>query len=403
MRKAIVLAVALVVGVAVSAPSAWAVFGACCKPDGTCRNAVSAGRCDLFEGDFFPDQTCDDIECGDEPFCGDGNLDPGEQCDDGNNLDGDGCSADCMFEEPGLDVTKVCEPQVDGSNDVSVQLENTGAFDLTNCEVTDRIFPGSTACQGDSVVVGTQTVDLVPVGGSATVYFTVDELITDSCNKATVTCDLVTGGTITKTDEDLCEVGNLCLTRTPGFYGTHTHVTELFLPVVSCGLSVDGVLPETPVSATEDMCRNAGDAAANSTSPQQLQLIRQCTAAALNFAASAAGGGNCSGHTSDIVDVLASCCDDLCNSGASGPSISSSLCIERIDAFNNSNDTLPAFGPFISPGPADPTYCQESNGNGWVNPGRNLGPGRSGGGNTVLSTEVEAEPTDESSSAFGGN
>ena len=31
-------------------------------------------------------------------FCGDGILDPGESCDDGNNVDGDGCSATCALE-----------------------------------------------------------------------------------------------------------------------------------------------------------------------------------------------------------------------------------------------------------------------------------------------------------------
>ena len=35
------------------------------------------------------------------PYCGDGNLDPGEQCDDGNLIDGDGCSAICMWEVGG--------------------------------------------------------------------------------------------------------------------------------------------------------------------------------------------------------------------------------------------------------------------------------------------------------------
>ena len=33
------------------------------------------------------------------PFCGDGNLDQGEQCDDGGNVNGDGCSANCEEEE----------------------------------------------------------------------------------------------------------------------------------------------------------------------------------------------------------------------------------------------------------------------------------------------------------------
>jgi cysteine-rich repeat protein len=32
------------------------------------------------------------------PKCGDGILDPDEQCDDGNDFDGDGCSADCKLE-----------------------------------------------------------------------------------------------------------------------------------------------------------------------------------------------------------------------------------------------------------------------------------------------------------------
>jgi len=36
-----------------------------------------------------------------EPYCGDGNLDPGEQCDDGNNTNGDGCSAVCNTEGGG--------------------------------------------------------------------------------------------------------------------------------------------------------------------------------------------------------------------------------------------------------------------------------------------------------------
>jgi cysteine-rich repeat protein len=34
--------------------------------------------------------------------CGDGNLDPGEQCDDGNEINGDGCQADCKLPPAGL-------------------------------------------------------------------------------------------------------------------------------------------------------------------------------------------------------------------------------------------------------------------------------------------------------------
>jgi cysteine-rich repeat protein len=37
---------------------------------------------------------------GPAPFCGDGNVDPGEQCDDGNGTPGDGCEADCTVTLP---------------------------------------------------------------------------------------------------------------------------------------------------------------------------------------------------------------------------------------------------------------------------------------------------------------
>jgi cysteine-rich repeat protein len=434
MRKTVVLALIVLVGAAISSTSAWAVFGACCKPDGSCWDAVADFRCAGWEGEFFPNQTCANIDCGEgpfcgdgnldpgeecddgnnidgdgcsanctiEPFCGDGNLDPGEECDDGNNIDGDGCDANCMIEEPGLEVTKICEPQSEGLNDVSIEIDNTGMLELTNCVVTDMVYPGSTVCEGESMMVGMETIDSIAPGGSANVSFSIDGLVSDSCNKATVTCDVPTGGTVTKFDDDLCEVGGMCLTRTPGFWGNRPAITAMFLPVMSCGLTVDGVLPETPVSATEDMCVNNNDARPNGTSPQQLSLIRACTAAALNFAASAEGGGNCSSHTTDILEVLDFCCDTVCTLGLPGWRISNSMCIEMVDDFNNSNDTLPAFGPFMSPGAADPAYCQESNGNGWVNPGRNLGPG-AGGSNTVIDPEPEVQATDETSSTFGGN
>lgn len=39
------------------------------------------------------------VACEEEPYCGDGNLDSGEECDDNNNTDGDGCSSTCTNEE----------------------------------------------------------------------------------------------------------------------------------------------------------------------------------------------------------------------------------------------------------------------------------------------------------------
>ena len=209
---------------------------------------------------------------------------------------------------------------------------------------------------------------MAPNGGEVTIAGS-------ACNHVSVTCDIVgTEKTITADAEDVCEAGGNCLTRTPGFWGTHPAIAALFLPVDSCGITIDQTAPETPNSSTEDMCKSGRDFKANDTSPQQLSLIRHCTAAALNIAATIEGGGDCRTDVPDLDGLMEECCDEVCNGGIDGNTISESTCIERLDAFNNLPDTLEPFGPFIMPGPAEPGYCRASNGNGWVNPGRNLGP-----------------------------
>ncbi|MBI5461320.1 MAG: DUF4215 domain-containing protein [Gammaproteobacteria bacterium] len=55
-----------------------------------------------------PDEQCDDgnnvdgdgcsATCTIEPMCGDGIVNAGEACDDGNNMNGDGCSSSCTIE-----------------------------------------------------------------------------------------------------------------------------------------------------------------------------------------------------------------------------------------------------------------------------------------------------------------
>jgi len=128
------------------------------------------------------------------------------------------------------------------------------------------------------------------------------------------------------------------------------------------------------------MCfSNSNDASANGTSPQQLQLIRQCMAAELNMAASVDLGGSCESETinlESIVSIMDRCCrgaDSVCRGETCGQEISESRCIEPLDMFNNSLDTLEKVDPFISPGPALSCDCAAANGNGFVNPGRRLG------------------------------
>jgi hypothetical protein len=304
-------------------------------------------------------------------------------------------SADLECQTADLAVTKVCDPQVGNENTVAITYTNTGTANLVNCTVSDEIYLADDLCPAD---VGTGTVtpvspasgiDLAP-GQSGTSTGVVFDLTADACNKATVTCEIdgafdSTGQpkTISGMADDLCTpASDGCLTRTPGFWGTHPSVTELFLPVDVCGITTDNVLAATAGSAIEDNCFGGADFKDNDTSPQQLQLIRQCSAAALNLAATAAGDGNCEADYPGITLTFADCCSTLCNSGASGSTISDSACIEALDAFNNSNDTMSCpDSPFpFCPGlgsngfHAEPHVCKDATGNGFVNPGRNLGP-----------------------------
>ena len=95
--------------------------------------------------------------------------------------------------------------------------------------------------------------------------------------------------------------------------------------------------------------------------PQLTQLVRQCTAALLNVAASTSGGGNCTADLPPLTALLDGCCgaESVCT-GDPVEGSPSSPAIDRLDAFNNSIDTLPPFGPFVRPGPADPSLCQEA-------------------------------------------
>lgn len=150
-----------------------------------------------------------------------------------------------------------------------------------------------------------------------------------------------------------------CLTRTPGFWGTHPHITDLFLPVTVCGESLETTDAGSCDSAAEAMCVSPGRE--SKLNRAYAQLVRQLAAAKLNLAATAANGGFCQG---DIETRIAEC-ETLC--GASQSTISSSGCIEDLAGFNESLDTFPMTpAPFDSPGPADPTQCRAANGNGVV-------------------------------------
>ena len=174
----------------------------------------------------------------------------------------------------------------------------------------------------------------------------------------------------------MCVLG--CFTRTPGFWGTHPAITQAVLGsgLPSCGLVVNTTAAATPVSSTEDICSVGTDSKTNNTSPQQVQLIRQCMAAALNLAATARAPqpGDCNSVAPGITQEFNTCCTgptSVCDSGAGPGAIDASGCIGILDRFNSLETT---FDIGIGQGSADPSACQASKNNGFLNPGRNLGP-----------------------------
>lgn len=106
------------------------------------------------------------------PYCGNGIPEGPEECDDGNNVDGDCCSATCRFEAPG----SACAS--DGNVCTADQCNGAGACLHTN-------LPNGTECgTGDQCVTGQQCVAGACIGGSPVSCDDDDACTTDTCDAA---------------------------------------------------------------------------------------------------------------------------------------------------------------------------------------------------------------------------
>ncbi|MFZ2207748.1 MAG: hypothetical protein WAV22_03675 [Porticoccaceae bacterium] len=244
-------------------------------------------------------------------------------------------------------------------------VKNTGTVDLVNVTVEDAVLgilptPIADLAVGEEVTIDSGAIPALDVATRC-------ERAGEFENVAEANGDSVeTEETVTDSDPAVlvCEADDLCLTRTPGFWGTHPHVTVQFLDIEVCGETIDNTEAGNGSSSAEAMCVSGQDAKKGGSNMHYLQLVRQLTAAKLNIAASATDGGTCDSVGGVNIDALIETCELLC--GASGKAIAASGCIEQLDAFNNSEDTLDVFGPFVTPGPAAPAECQEANGNGVI-------------------------------------
>ena len=91
------------------------------------------------------------------PTCGDGTLDVGEECDDGNNVNGDGCSAICTIEE---DVVPICG---DGTLDVGEECDDGNNVDGDGCSAVCTV-EGSICSELAGAVTADFTITYDPLG-----------------------------------------------------------------------------------------------------------------------------------------------------------------------------------------------------------------------------------------------
>lgn len=90
------------------------------------------------------------------PYCGDGTLDAGEECDDGNNTDGDGCSATCCIEPP-PPPPPCCG---DGTLDDGEMCDDGNTMDGDGCSATCMVEPPPPEpCCGDGTVDAGEACD----------------------------------------------------------------------------------------------------------------------------------------------------------------------------------------------------------------------------------------------------
>jgi len=93
--------------------------------------------------------------CGDTPpppVCGNGKLEAGEACDDGNNMDGDGCSANCTKEPP----PPVCG---DGNIDAGEECDDGNGVNGDCCSSNCQFDAAGSSCADATVCNGDETCD----------------------------------------------------------------------------------------------------------------------------------------------------------------------------------------------------------------------------------------------------
>jgi hypothetical protein len=230
----------------------------------------------------------------------------------------------------------------------------------TGCQVDPLVVLGDGSCPNDGTVAKCDNTTLAPgdciemtlqIAGETNelglgAAIVVSKESTD-CNESCI------AGPSCERCDDVVE-GDECLTRTIGFWGTHPWITNDYDPVTVCGESVGCSGPsdgKSDPSCLAGSCDSIMEAlgSVGGESPKNaayIAMLKQLAAAKLNLAATA---GTTTGSCGDFlygdktIEAWISTCESLC--GENQATISSSGCIEALNAFNNSEDVLEGATP----------------------------------------------------------
>lgn len=266
------------------------------------------------------------------------------------------CDRECVVDEfHGLSHFDVTFPQlgaVDGCLPAGTEVTGTcsvGTFGLGD----GSCFDGGTSsgfvakCDSVSLSPGQCLTMKVEIAGETTGLGVGAAIVVDKAsNECTASC--IAGPSCEPCEEQ--EDGEACLTRTIGFWGTHPWITNDYVPVTVCGKSLgcagadDGKSdPACLAGSCDSVMEGLGSIPSELGSNQPyVAMVKQLTAAKLNLNATASlFGTTCSSfeYGGKTIQEWIATCEGLCS--ASKATITTSGCIEALNAFNNSQDTLP--------------------------------------------------------------
>ncbi len=289
----------------------------------TClRNRLRCRVCRIANASWGLDESCDGFDDGlvngTCPECPNGTTDVGEECDDGNLVDGDGCTSQCVLEFCGDGI--INNGGVEQCDDGEANSDTEPGACRTNCQYAgcgDGVVDSGEDCDGGGVATASCDLDCTfAVCGDGTINGAAGEECDDSntdYNDACVSCqNAECGDGFVRTGFEQCDSTECCTGAcTFATAGSACTGTEDICTSPQCNAS--GVCLESPANEgqpcdDDNVCTLSSVCVAGDCAPDEWSGVgRSCewaivggptnnTRALTNIGASSIGGNICALH-----------------------------------------------------------------------------------------------------------